>query len=143
MTPKDEWDDGPAPDPVAIKARQYLSLQAQIDALETQAKLLSYEIAREFPAGPGVHDKTFGDTVITLSRSERWSWDKAVIKSILTLSKPGPLTDEIKSVLDESIVIHKLGFAKLSPEAQKILRAALTVKDGPFKIAVAVKDSST
>jgi hypothetical protein len=126
MPEVDEWDDPTsAPDPVAIKARQLVSLQAQIAHLEAQAKGLTFEIAREFPEGVGSFTKPFGDVNVTLTRSERWSWDKEIIKRIV----------EAQAIL-YNVAIHKTSFAKLSGEAQKTLRAALTVKDGPFKIEV-------
>jgi hypothetical protein len=136
------WDDEyPAIDPVAAKARQYQSVQSQIANLEIQAKGLSYEIAREFPAGPGTHTKTFGDVNVTLTRSERWSWDKSTIRNILLVADPdAPLTKEINRAVIDSAAIHKKVFEKLSAAAQKMLRAALTVKDGPFKIEVEDKE---
>jgi hypothetical protein len=138
-----EWDDEPTPDPVAVKARQYLQVQAQIANLEVQAKGLSYEIAREFPAGIGSFTKSFGGTEITLTRSERWSWDKSTIKGILVDADPDhPLTKEISRAVMDSVAIHKTVFNKLSAAAQKILRAALTVKDGPFKIEVAEEEKA-
>jgi hypothetical protein len=138
MPEVDEWDDPTsAPDPVAIKARQLVSLQAQIAHLEAQAKGLTFEIAREFPEGVGSFTKPFGDVNVTLTRSERWSWDKEIIKRIVEAQKPGePLTEEIAKAILYNVAIHKTSFAKLSGEAQKTLRAALTVKDGPFKIEV-------
>jgi len=134
----DEWDEPTAaPDPIAVKARQLISLQAQIAHLEAQAKGLTYEIAREFPAGTGRFTKTFGDTDVTLIRSERWSWDKEIIGAIVAAQKPGaPLTEEIAKAILYNVAIHKSSFAKLSTQAQDTLRPALTVKDGPFKIEV-------
>jgi len=134
----DEWDDPTAaPDPIAVKARQLSSIETQIAQLEARAKSLTYEIAREFPAGTGRFTKTFGDTDVTLIRSERWSWDKEIIKTIVTAQKPGtPLAEEIAKAILYNVAIHKTSFAKLSTEAQDTLRPALTVKDGPFKIEV-------
>jgi hypothetical protein len=140
MTTKDEWDDGPAPDPIAVKARNLLSLQAQIDSLELQAKGLRHEIAAVFPAGIGTYTKPFGDLEITLARNEKWSWDKSAIGKIIAgLPTGDPLLEEISRAILDNVAIHKSAFAKLSAEAQKKLRAALTVKDGPFKISVEEK----
>jgi hypothetical protein len=138
MPIKDEWDDDPAAiNPVAVKARQLVSLQSQIDDLEARAKFLSDDIAREFPAGVGKFTKPFGDVNVTLTRSERWSWNKETIKAIVVAQPPGePLTEEIGKAIIYNVSIHKTSFAKLSTDAQKALRPALTVKDGPFKIEV-------
>ena len=137
----DEWDGEPAAPvknvhPTAEKARLLVAIEAQIEEFEVQAKGLRYELAREFPASPGTHSKKFDDVTVTLDRSERWTWDKDTLKDILDGEPPGPLKDEIARRYIYSITIHKRDFKKLSAEAQKALRRALTVKDGPFTIKV-------
>jgi hypothetical protein len=135
---KDEWDDeSDEPDPVAQKARQFQALQIQIAALDQQAKAISLEIAGEFPAGVGKYTKVFGDVQITLTRSERWNWDREAIKLLLMAGKPGdPLADDIRRACIDNVSFHKAAFVKLSAAVQKALRAALTIKDGPFKLDV-------
>jgi hypothetical protein len=138
----DAWDADPTqplpapPDPLLSKARLLVAIEAQIEALEAQAKGLTYDIARAFPAGTGTHVKSFPEGTVTLTRSERWSWDKDTLKKIADSEPPGPVKDEIARAYVYNITIHKRDFAKLSPETQKALHRALTVKDGPFKIEV-------
>lgn len=133
---KDEWDDGPEPDPLATKARQLLSLERQIAALEGQAKGISYEIAREFPAGVGVFTKKFDEVEVILKRTERWNWDKNILRALINAKPSTTVEKEVHRAVLDNVSFHKTAFGRLSPEAQDILRAALTVRDGPFTIEV-------
>ena len=111
-------------------AEDFKSTVQQIEDLQEKADRLKNQIEAEFSQDTGEQNKQAGAYLITLTRQERWSWDKDVLIEIY--QSPDAMPDFIKKTYS----IDRRKWKTLSDDEQAKLLPALTRKPGSSKITV-------
>ena len=91
------WEDFEKADgqsSLAKIAEDFKSTVQQIEDLQEKADRLKNQIEAEFSQDTGEQNKQAGSYLITLTRQERWSWDKDILVQIY--QSPDAMPDFIK-----------------------------------------------
>lgn len=139
MSGNDSWaifsdsPDTPPVDSIEIRleplAAEYEQITKKIDALSSRIEELQLDIARMFPETEGELSKTTENFIVSVSRSERWSWDKDFLEQEFGTSGA---PDWIKRGLS----VDKRKFQKLPKDEQRKYLFALTRKLDKAKVKV-------
>lgn len=135
--PRDSWEAfGPPTDfephiPPQLEpyASDWLDLKRQQAEVDAALQLVESEISRTFAEVEGDTTKHTENFEVTVTRSERWSWDQDALTEIYG---DEPLPDFVR----RSLTVDKRLFRKLPESEQVPLRRALTRKLGNPKIKV-------
>tara|TARA_E500000081_G_scaffold118579_1_gene122505 strand:- start:7946 stop:8455 length:510 start_codon:yes stop_codon:yes gene_type:complete len=103
-----------------------VELAQRLDELATQKDLVDQElaqvegqIAHYFPEEAGELAKSTGEYDIIVTRSERWTWDKASLEKHFGENK-------LPDYINRSLTVDKRKFQKLTKTEQEELKFALT-----------------
>ena len=92
-------------------------------------KELSEQMAQLFPEKEGDLSQNVGGLRVTVSRSERWSWDKVLLEKEFN-------EQELPEYVTRSLTVDKRKFQKLPKETQDLIKFALTRKLDKAKVKV-------
>ena len=140
MIESDEWDvfnsigkKTPGTDELSAVledlARKHLEASNKLEALNILIAQLETEIAHVFPEEAGERAMSTDSYEVLVSRSERWTWDKAALEKAFS---QGELPDHIK----RSLTVDKRKFLKLPTSDQEKLKFALPRKLDKPKVKV-------
>ncbi len=126
----EDFEDATEQGGIAKVAEEFKSISKQIEDLEERRDRLKAKIEGEFSQDMGEQSKQAGSYLITLSRQERWSWDKEVLLEIYKS------TDSMPEFIKKTFSIDRRKWKSLDDDDQTRLLPALTRKPGPVKIVV-------
>ncbi len=135
----DSWDvfDATRKDDVASKTTQRLEemssklykLSLERQTLDEQISVLEGDISRLFPEESGSQSKDLGLYEVTVSRTERWSWDKDALEKHFE-EKPLP------NYVRRNLSIDKRQYTKMPLETQNEIKYCLTRNLDKAKVRV-------
>ena len=110
-------------------AQEYTEVKAQYDELGVRLEQLEAEIAHLFPEEAGEQTQSTRMFDVTVSRTERWTWDKEALEREFS-------SGEVPDYVKRSLTVDKRKFQKLSAWEQERLKYALTRKLDKPKVKV-------
>lgn len=118
---------------VEALALAYSELATQKSDIDEQMQKLSQEIAHYAPESAIEHVIETPRCEVSVTRSERWSWDQEQLEEILGADE-AQWPEHIK----RTVTVDKRKFQKLPAEEQERLKPALTRKLDAAKVKVTV-----
>lgn len=129
MSDWDTYQQASSPD-ASQKARRYAELLAQRDVIDQEMSELEGEFLTQVSEEPGEHALVSGNWVVTVKRSERWSWDSDMLEQIYPNGEVSP------DFVRKTTSIDKRKFQTLDEDERRVLLPALTRAPGQVKISV-------
>lgn len=114
-------------------ALTYSDLAVQRKDIDEQMQQLSAEIAHYAPETSTEHVFETPRCEVSVTRSERWSWNQEQLEEILGADET-VWPDHVK----KTVTVDKRKFQKLPADEQERLKPALTRKLDPAKVKVTV-----
>ena len=120
---------GIPPERLTPLAQEYRELESFVTMKMERLKELSEQMAQLFPEKEGDLTQNVGNLSVTVSRSERWSWDKVLLEKEFN-------EQELPEYVTRSLTVDKRKFQKLPKETQDLIKFALTRKLDKAKVKV-------